>query len=57
MHQEDENLSSYDGDCKNTVILIRLRLSPVQQMFAIINIAIIINIVIIIIIIDYKISG
>lgn len=56
MHQEDENLSSYDGDCKNTVILIRLRLSPVQQMFAIINIAIIINIVIIIII-DYKISG
>jgi len=49
MHQEDENLSQYDGDCKNTLILITLLLFPVQKMFAIINI--------IIIIIDYKMSG
>lgn len=56
MHREDENLSQYDGDCKNTLILIRLRLSLVQQMFAIINIIIII-IIIIIIVIVYQISG
>jgi len=49
MHQEDENLSQHDGDYKNTLIMITLLLSPVQQMFAVINI--------IIIIIDYKMSG
>jgi len=38
MHREDEYLSQYNGDCKETLILIRLLSSPVQQMFAIINI-------------------
>lgn len=50
MHQEDESLSQYDGGCKNTLILITLLLSPVQQTLVIINI-------IKIIIIDYNISG
>jgi hypothetical protein len=47
MQKEDENPSQYDGDWKNTLLLITLRLSAVQQMLGIINIMMIIIIIII----------
>lgn len=44
--QEDENFSQYDGDCQNTLILITLRLAPIQQMFWIINILLLLLLII-----------